>query len=156
MNRSSQRLHLRAGAEAATRGPLLPISERTTPLSTTPWLEYHKAEGSNAMRGCLAGLFFVLVSLSPSAAGAWYCGNRLVLLGQSQREVLYTCGEPDTTERRVSYRRLAEPGAFGALRGYVDIPVVTERWVYNFGPQRVRQELWFEEGRLVAIQPLGY
>src|SRR4051812_6941951 len=108
------------------------------------------------MRVCLALVFFYLGSLSTSSAWAMYCGNRIVLPGQSQREVLYKCGEPDTSDRQVTYRRLEEPGAFGALRGYVDIPVVTERWVYNFGPQRLMQELWFENGRLIAIQPLGY
>jgi hypothetical protein len=108
------------------------------------------------MRVCLALVFFWLVGLGPSAAWALTCGNRLVLPGASLRAVWSQCGEPDTAERRVTYRRLAEPGAFGALRGSVDIPVVTERWVYNFGPRRVMHELWFEEGRLVAIQPLGY
>jgi hypothetical protein len=85
-----------------------------------------------------------------------WCEKRVVVSGESQPAVVDQCGEPDATERRVTYRRLGEPGTFGALRGYADIPVVIERWVYNFGPQRLRQELWFEEGCLVAIQSLGY
>jgi len=80
------------------------------------------------MRVWLAVLFFSLSGLSPSAAWAVYCGTRVVLPGQSQRDVFVKCGAPESTERRV----------------------------YNFGPPRLIQELWFEEGRLIAIQPLGY
>jgi hypothetical protein len=36
------------------------------------------------------------------------------------------------------------------------VPVVIEVWLYDFGPQRFVQEVSFEHGRVVALQPVGY
>jgi Protein of unknown function (DUF2845) len=108
------------------------------------------------MRATLAVFLFFLVCLSTVPAWALRCGNRLVSLGEPQTAILYKCGEPDTTERRVTYRALSDKDSFGVVRSLVYIPVVIEVWVYNFGPRRFMQEFSFEDGRLIYIQSLGY
>ena len=110
------------------------------------------------MRASLATLLLVLLCLSPTTARAVYCGNRLVSLAgrDSQTSVWAKCGEPDTINRSVHYLSQWATDALGNthLSGYV--PVVTEVWVYNFGPRRFMEAFTFEDGRLVAIAPLGY
>jgi hypothetical protein len=108
------------------------------------------------MRATFAVFFFFLVCLSTVPAWALRCGNRLVSFGEIQNVVLYKCGAPDTTERRVTYRVEPDYDAFGVPRTAVYIPVVIDVWVYNFGPRRFMQELSFEDGRLINIQSLGY
>ena len=110
------------------------------------------------MRAILALLLFVLLCLSPTSAWAVYCGNRLVSLAgrDNQTSVWAKCGEPDTINRSVHYQPQWETDAWGDrhISGYV--PVVTEVWVYNFGSRRFMEAFTFEDGRLVAIAPLGY
>ncbi len=113
-------------------------------------------ERNYAMRVPLAVLLFFLVCLSTIPAWALRCGNRLVSLGEPQTAILYKCGAPDTTDRRVTYRVLSDNDSFGVVRPLVYIPVVIDVWVYNFGPQRFMQELSFEDGRLIDIESLGY
>jgi hypothetical protein len=108
------------------------------------------------MRAALAVFLFFLVCLSTIPAWALRCGNRLVALGEPQTAIWSKCGEPDTTERRVTYRVLSDKDSFGVVRSLVYIPVVIEVWVYNFGPRRFMQEFSFEDGRLIYIQSLGY
>lgn len=107
------------------------------------------------MRALLAIFLFVLICLSTVPAWALRCGNRLVSPGESQSAVWHKCGEPDSTDWRVNYRVVPGYDAFGIARP-VYLPVVTEVWVYNFGPQRFMREMSFEEGRLIDIQSLGY
>ena len=111
------------------------------------------------MKAILAAILGVLLCVEATSAWAVYCGNRLVSLmsGQeTQTSVWSKCGEPDTMSQYVQYRPLREMNAFGCthITGYV--PVVTEVWVYNFGPRRFMQQLSFEDGSLNAITSLGY
>ena len=122
------------------------------------------------MRALLTALTFVIGCLGTAPARAFYCGNRLVSPGEPQTLVWYKCGAPDFTTWRVSYRTPSEHHGLGAgtrhfgfrtrhfggaaPHGYV--PVVIEVWVYNFGPRRFLQELSFENGELIEIEPLGY
>src|SRR5262249_24846540 len=116
----------------------------------------NETTGYPTMRASLAVLLFLLVCLGAGPAWALRCGTRLVVSGDSESAVLYKCGHPDTTERRVTYRPVADYDDFGILRSAVYVPVVLDVWVYNFGPQRFMQEFSFEDGRLTYIQSLGY
>lgn len=107
------------------------------------------------MRVLLAVFLLVLACLSTVPAWALRCGNRLVSVGEPQTAVWHKCGEPDTADWRMNYRVIPGYDAFGFARP-VYVPVMTEVWVYNFGPQRFMQEMSFEDGRLVAIESLGY
>ena len=108
------------------------------------------------MKARLAVFCFFLVCLSTVPAWALRCGNRLVSLGEPQTAVLHKCGEPNTTERRVTYRVQPDYDAFGVPRAAVYISVVIDVWLYNFWPQRFMQELSFEDGRLLDVRSLGY
>jgi hypothetical protein len=108
------------------------------------------------MRATFAVFLFFLVCLSTVPAWAFRCGNRLVSLGEPRNAVLHKCGEPDTTDRRMTYRVLPDSDPFRVARPPVYIPVVIDVWVYNFGPRRFMQEFSFEEGRLIDVQSLGY
>jgi len=108
------------------------------------------------MRAALTVFLFFLVCLSTVPAWAFRCGNRLVSRGETQTAIWSKCGAPDTTEWRVNYRALPSYDSLAAARTTVYVPVITEVWVYNFGPQRFMQELWFEDGRLIDMQSLGY
>jgi hypothetical protein len=55
------------------------------------------------------------------------------------------------------YRSVAQPLAFAPpLEEEVYSPVRLEEWEYNFGAQRFRQKVRFEDGRLRDIEALGY
>jgi hypothetical protein len=38
--------------------------------------------------------------------------------------------------------------------GFIEIPV--DVWVYNLGPSKLMRRIRFEDGRVVAIDTLGY
>ena len=38
----------------------------------------------------------------------------------------------------------------------ITVTAVIEVWLYDFGPRRFMEELSFENGRLIAIESLGY
>src|SRR5262245_23169493 len=81
-------------------------------------------QGHSPMRALLTVFIFFLVCLSTAPAWALRCGNRLVSRGEAQTAVLYKCGEPDTSERRVIYRALPQSDAFGVLQSFTYVPVV--------------------------------
>jgi uncharacterized protein DUF2845 len=127
-------------------------------------------EGLPAMRTLLIALTFVVGCLEPTPAGAFYCGNRLVSPGERQTVVWYKCGEPDLRSWRVHYRTPSAARGFGLGAHHFGFgthrcdetansgagPVVVEVWVYNLGSRRFLQELSFEDGCLIYIEPLGY
>jgi len=106
-------------------------------------------------------LLACLLCLSATPAYALRCGARLVSPGAVKAEVWRKCGEPETTDWQVVYRPVSggaplHSDPFAQSHEVTYVPVVIEVWIYNFGPQRFRQELSFEEGRLITIRPLGY
>jgi hypothetical protein len=101
-------------------------------------------------------LLVLLFCAGVPPAYALRCGNRLVDVGDGQATVLRKCGEPATREWRVIYRpQLVSDPVTGFPRTEY-VPVEIEVWLYNFGPQRFMQELSFEAGRLITIEPLEY
>ena len=72
-------------------------------------------------------------------------------------EVRAACGDPtevkrDSILRRPVIARQGQPVWVGEER--VAVPV--ERWLYNFGPNRLMLRLRFEDGTLVEVRTLGY
>jgi hypothetical protein len=101
-------------------------------------------------------LLAALFCLGIPSADALRCGTRLVDVGEGQAAVLRNCGEPATRERRVISRaQLVYDPVTGFPRTEY-VPIEIDVWLYNFGPQRFMQELSFEAGRLIAIEPLEY
>lgn len=101
-------------------------------------------------------LLLSLFCVGVSPVYALRCGNRLVDVGDSQSTVVRKCGKPVTTEQRVVYRPQPGQDPFTDSLHTIYALVVIEVWLYNFGPRRFMQELSFEAGRLITIEPLGY
>lgn len=103
-------------------------------------------------------LILCLTLQSPSA-WAFYCGNLLVDEGDYKLQVLEKCGQPNYQESRVEYRSIALRGS-GINQPGLDIvqqvQVNIDEWTYDFGPHDFMQKLYFENGRLLNIQSLGY
>ncbi len=92
----------------------------------------------------------------PAPARAFYCGRRLVRLGDPQYQVQQICGAPADRQWRVTYHARSFPDPFSGTLGVVYEPVVTEVWRCDFGPQRFVQEVTFDNGNVVAVRPLRY
>ena len=96
------------------------------------------------------------IVLLVSETEAFYCGARVVSVGDPQVSIQRKCGDPDTTEWRITYRALPAQDPYGGELVTVYTPVAIEVGLYNFGPQRFMEELSFENGRLISIQSVGY
>ena len=73
------------------------------------------------------------------------CGSRLVSTGMIAAKVEALCGKP-------AFRDV-EGYELPRNRGYDD---ATQVWTYNFGPNRLLQQLRFRNGRLQSIHSAGY
>ena len=77
-----------------------------------------------------------LLFLFEGTALAFYCGSRLVSVGDTKGEVEARCGKPSSREGRSSSK--------------------IEEWTYDFGPRALIQILTFKGGKLVEIKTGGY
>ncbi len=91
-----------------------------------------------------------------STAEAFYCGRRLISSGDPQYKVQRLCGDPNDRQWRVTYRSHSVPDPQSGELITRDEPVIIEAWIYDFGPQRFLEEVAFENGRVITVQPLGY
>ncbi|WP_019867004.1 DUF2845 domain-containing protein [Methylovulum miyakonense] len=95
------------------------------------------------------------------------CGHELVDLGDNKNDVLDKCGEPESIDSHIERRGasnyanarngLHSPGTsigYGQQQ-YIEVDVLVEEWVYDFGRRRLRQYLRFENGRLREIKTLN-
>jgi hypothetical protein len=80
------------------------------------------------------------------------CAGKIINEGVTKAEVAAACGTP--TE--VGDRSGALKPAIGEVTppssddGQVDV------WTYNFGPTKLMQRIWFEDGRVKRVESLGY
>jgi len=107
--------------------------------------------------------FLLLIVATP--ANAFRCGNRIVIEGMREVEVIAFCGEP-SSRRHIGYaikvhlpRGNRQKGLLTASRygnsGYQQEVLVTES-IYNFGPRKLMRILRFEGGILAYIETGGY
>jgi hypothetical protein len=117
-------------------------------------------------RGWIA---FTLCLLFSSPLFALRCGHSLVSLGDVRSYVTEICGEPSSIESHYERRgnanhadgtqyyfngRHRSPGSslsYGQSN-YAEIEVLIEDWHYDFGSERLRKVLHFENGRLIDIE----
>jgi Protein of unknown function (DUF2845) len=103
-------------------------------------------------------LVLLLTALAGTAdADGLRCGNKLVSEGDTRSEVSAKCGDPTETDHSSIMAPAVtwihgQPVQVGG--GLIEIPV--DVWVYNFGPNRLMSRIRFENGRVVAIETLGY
>lgn len=124
----------------------------------------------NALARPLPALGLAALALAVSEpAAAFRCGSRLVTEGDPASKVLRFCGEPESVQERVIYRKgLTRPRS--VLRGpggvilqdevvFYDesvVEVVVEEWTYNRGPHKLMRLVRFENGVVVEVLTLGY
>jgi len=101
---------------------------------------------------CLGLVIFVAETANAGAfrGGSWRCGNRLILPGMPQGEVLALCGAP-------SFVSASEVENFRRRRRN-DVVVIEplETWTYNPGSNQLIRYLTFRGGYLVRIDTGHY
>lgn len=129
---------------------------------------YHPLESTDDMKTSsrippLAALLCAALLVASDPAHALRCGNKLMLEGMLEQEVVEHCGEP-TSVRHLGYVvRSYHPVSRRYLSGseiyryghgyYQEVPVTV--FIYNFGPRKLMRRLRFEDGKLVEIETLG-
>jgi hypothetical protein len=103
-------------------------------------------------------LAVVLSLAAASPAYAFRCGSHLITEGDPRSKVIAYCGDPTEIQSSTSILRRpvtwinGRPYSVGD--GFIEIPV--DVWVYNLGPGKLMRRIRFEDGRVVAIDTLGY
>jgi hypothetical protein len=117
-------------------------------------------------------LIFLLCFLFSTPLFALRCGHSLVDLGDYRANVYDKCGEADSIESHFERRSSANQAniiQFNSNGGrqipnnalnygqsyYADTEILVEEWIYDFGRERLRKLLRFENGRLIQIIDIG-
>lgn len=118
------------------------------------------------------GFLFILLLAVSTTLHAFRCGRSLVDIGDNKYEVEEICGEPDFIdshyERRGqvnraditrynfnNHRYFPDSSVNIGQNNYGEIEILIEEWFYDFGSERFRKVLRFENGRLVNIRNAG-
>lgn len=99
------------------------------------------------------------------------CGTQLVNEGDSSMYVESICGAPEVKQQRSIFvthgieanseqlhRRSMSHRSIRSIHGYVETTeeIVIDEWLYNFGPNRLVQEVVFKDDRVISIKSKGY
>jgi len=103
---------------------------------------------------CLMLMVLLMQAGAAFSTSTMRCGNNIVELGDDFYKVLETCGEPTAIYRRTKVigNILHHPRRTLDIEEYDEIQV--EEWVYDFGRNRIRQSLIFENGVMVEVKDL--
>lgn len=100
-----------------------------------------------------------LAAVLPAGAdSSLRCNGSIVSLGASRQQVLDACGAPDAREIRETARDQYVRQFYDYKRQrwilpkLIVGPVQTERWTYDFGPNRFIRYLHFLDGQLTKIE----
>jgi hypothetical protein len=120
-----------------------------------------------------ASYWLLLLSLMISqTALALRCGSYVINEGMYKAEVYSKCGQATSIDSHIETRStgtLAQNQQYyGGQRnsfpnssfGYgqnntVQVDIIVDEWIYNFGPSRLQQYLRFENGKLMEIRNLS-
>jgi hypothetical protein len=121
----------------------------------------------------LSTILMLGLSATGVQANTMRCDRELISRGDSQGEVLASCGKPVFATQKTIYRSGIPYRRFSSFRAndeylvditnqellvhqrsVVEVPV--EVWTYNFGPRTFMREVTFTEGRVTSIRTLGY
>lgn len=97
------------------------------------------------------------------------CGTQVVNEGDSSQYVEKICGSPETKQQRSAIVTRGLEGNTSVSNGrnyrlnknlqqYLEYSeqVIIDEWEYNFGPNRLKQKVTFENGRITSIESAGY
>src|SRR5689334_3248292 len=100
-------------------------------------------------------LLLVIVIGSPALAfgQTLRCSNKLISEGSTSQELASLCGEPAQIEHKTIYNDVSTGTSHVAASSTIEIHV--EMWIYNFGPDRLMQRVWIQDGIVRRIESLG-
>lgn len=98
-----------------------------------------------------AGYGFRAGALPPSGS----CESTAISPGLSKYALLQTCGKPIRHQGGYVNSSVFNDGTHHYDLNNRAYPVYRERWVYNFGANRLQREVTLENARVVSIQTLG-
>lgn len=101
----------------------------------------------------------ILASISwDASAQAMECGNKLITRGDSISKVATLCGNPAQVDRTSIVRSASAGWVNGrwVQSGGAQVEIPVEIWLYNFGPDKLMQQIRFENGRVVKIETLDF
>jgi Protein of unknown function (DUF2845) len=102
-------------------------------------------------------LLLLAATAGPAQADALRCGNKLVSEGDTRAEVSNKCGDPtDVDHSTVMVQPTTWVHGRPVVVGNGMVEVVVETWLYNLGPHQFMRRVRFQDGRVVAIETLGY
>jgi hypothetical protein len=85
------------------------------------------------------------------------CDNEIIDEGISQVEVAAKCGTPAQVDHRTnSVGTAVVDGTHPTYIAGSSADRQVDIWTYNFGPNRLMQRIWFEDGRVTRVESLGY
>lgn len=95
-------------------------------------------------------LLIALAALLPGLTNAQsvVCKGKIINEGVTKAEVAAACGAPTELSQDAHNPAIGKSAAPDSDEG-------TEVWTYNFGPQKLMQRIWFEDGRVKLVESLG-
>ena len=99
-------------------------------------------------------VLFALIAVVPQlgAAQSVVCAGKIINEGVTKANVAAACGPPTEVVGR--------SGALAPAVGEVTPPSNDDGdiavWTYNFGPNKLMQRIWFEDGLVKRVESLGY
>jgi len=101
-------------------------------------------------------LLLVVLACAPAFAfgQTLECSYKVVSRGSTRSDVSRLCGDPVDVVQKTIYHDLSA-GASNVVAA-TTVEVHLEMWTYNFGPTKLMQRIWFEDGVVVKIESLDY
>lgn len=97
----------------------------------------------------------VLVWMPTLAVGqSLRCSDKIISEGSTRLEVASLCGDPSQVEHKTIYKDVSAGTSTVLTTSTTEVHV--EMWTYNFGPDRLMQRIWLEDGVVVRIESMGY
>jgi hypothetical protein len=99
--------------------------------------------------------FLLLAGMPALALGqSLRCSDKIIGEGSTRLEVSSLCGDPAQVEHKTIYKDVSA-GVTGVSVG-TTTEIQVELWIYNFGPDRLMQRIWLEDGVVIRIESMGY
>ena len=95
-------------------------------------------------------LLILLLAVMPELGSAQtvVCAGKIINEGVTKAEVAAACGTPTQMGKDAHQAAIGKATAPDSDEG-------TEVWTYNFGPSKLMQRIWFEDGRVKLVESLG-
>lgn len=82
------------------------------------------------------------------------CSEKIVSEGMTSQDVARLCGDPAQVEHKTLYNDVSTaPTNNVVARSTIEIHL--EMWIYNFGPNRLMQRVWIQDGVVTRIESMG-